>query len=427
MQKRIRVLLLGHYFGRGGAGRAFARIYAALKAVENQTGLEVEAIALRGDFGGEPKVDRLKWTPAILLFWFLVAVQRVLSGRFLGQRLTGLRSNPVVPSPLLKQIQGRKFDVINLHWLGDATLSIEQIGLLQAPLVWTLHDMWPYSGDKHMERSAQKPPRNRANRGLMWIDSDRSRRVLERKQASWADRSRVVAPSSWAARNAAKSSLFADARIHEIPPPIDLNFWSPASNRESEIPPENRQVKRVAFPLFKGPPNWVKGGHLVPKIVEQLSRMTGLDELEIWLFGGGARNRLTSPRSERVRRFGHLDDVSLRNLYRQVDVVGVPSLNETFGLVAQEAQACGTPVVGFSDTGMESIVDSGLSGLVVEHGNVVSFVAAVRTLLDCPSSESSDRALRTRERAETLWPMERIGALYADVLRDRALSRHPGN
>ena len=39
--------------------------------------------------------------------------------------------------------------LLNLHWLGDSTLSIEEIGRLPCPVLWTLHDQWPFSGAEH--------------------------------------------------------------------------------------------------------------------------------------------------------------------------------------------------------------------------------------------------------------------------------------
>jgi hypothetical protein len=43
----------------------------------------------------------------------------------------------------------RRADLVHLHWLGDGTLSIEEIGRLLMPLVWTLHDQWAFCGAEH--------------------------------------------------------------------------------------------------------------------------------------------------------------------------------------------------------------------------------------------------------------------------------------
>jgi D-inositol-3-phosphate glycosyltransferase len=62
---------------------------------------------------------------------------------------------------------------------------------------------------------------------------------------------------------------------------------------------------------------------------------------------------------------------SLVDVYRAADVVAVPSYNESFGLVALEAQACGTPVVAARVGGLPVAVTDGVSGLLVDgHGDV---------------------------------------------------------
>ena len=50
---------------------------------------------------------------------------------------------------LLKQIQSINPDLVHLHWINNEMISIEQIGKITKPIVWTLHDMWPYCGAEH--------------------------------------------------------------------------------------------------------------------------------------------------------------------------------------------------------------------------------------------------------------------------------------
>lgn len=50
---------------------------------------------------------------------------------------------------LNKLYQKGQIDLVHLHWLGDSTLSIEEIGRLSMPVVWTLHDQWAFCGSEH--------------------------------------------------------------------------------------------------------------------------------------------------------------------------------------------------------------------------------------------------------------------------------------
>jgi D-inositol-3-phosphate glycosyltransferase len=71
----------------------------------------------------------------------------------------------------------------------------------------------------------------------------------------------------------------------------------------------------------------------------------------------------------------------LADHYRAADVAVVPSHNESFGLVALEAQACGTPVVAAAVGGLPTAVDDGVSGLLVPSRNPADYAAAIRRVL----------------------------------------------
>jgi len=74
----------------------------------------------------------------------------------------------------------------------------------------------------------------------------------------------------------------------------------------------------------------------------------------------------------------------LADWYRAATVVMVPSYSESFGLVAVEAQACGTPVIAASVGGLRTAVQDGVSGILVEGHDPADYAAALRRLLGSP-------------------------------------------
>jgi D-inositol-3-phosphate glycosyltransferase len=74
----------------------------------------------------------------------------------------------------------------------------------------------------------------------------------------------------------------------------------------------------------------------------------------------------------------------LADWYRAATVVMVPSYSESFGLVAVEAQACGTPVVAASVGGLRTAVRDGVSGILVDGHHPARYAAALRRLFDSP-------------------------------------------
>ncbi|MCU1599409.1 MAG: UDP-Glycosyltransferase/glycogen phosphorylase, partial [Frankiales bacterium] len=79
---------------------------------------------------------------------------------------------------------------------------------------------------------------------------------------------------------------------------------------------------------------------------------------------------------------------ALRDWYTAADLVAVPSFNESFGLVALEAQACGTPVVATDIGGLRTTVADGVSGLLVDGHATLDWAAALRRALSLRTSLS---------------------------------------
>jgi D-inositol-3-phosphate glycosyltransferase len=103
--------------------------------------------------------------------------------------------------------------------------------------------------------------------------------------------------------------------------------------------------------------------------------------------------------------------------YRAADVVLVPSRTESFGLVALEAAACGTPVVASSVGGLRAIVDHGVSGYLVEERDPYAYAAHVEDVLRDPEHTAEMRARAAARARQYTWSIAaaRLRRLYADV------------
>jgi D-inositol-3-phosphate glycosyltransferase len=107
----------------------------------------------------------------------------------------------------------------------------------------------------------------------------------------------------------------------------------------------------------------------------------------------------------------------LSTWYRAVDVCVVPSRSESFGLVALEAAACGTPVVAAAVGGLRTLVDHGRTGLLVEDRHPAAYAAALSTVLERPDrARAMGREGAARATAYT-WSTTaaRLRRLYADL------------
>jgi D-inositol-3-phosphate glycosyltransferase len=112
----------------------------------------------------------------------------------------------------------------------------------------------------------------------------------------------------------------------------------------------------------------------------------------------------------------------LAQWYRAATIVMVPSHSESFGLVAVEAQACGTPVVAASVGGLRTAVRDGSSGVLVDSRDPADYARAVRRLIDEPG-ELARLSLGARRHASRFgWSatVDQLLETYAVIMSETA-------
>jgi D-inositol-3-phosphate glycosyltransferase len=205
---------------------------------------------------------------------------------------------------------------------------------------------------------------------------------------------RIIAPTT-TERDQLIEFYDADAsRIYVAPPGVDLATFTPGDRAAAK--------KRFGFsddPLvvFVGRLQPFKGTDIAVDAMAYLQRM--IPGAQLAIVGGDSprgsrgervRLRLAARRlgvSDRLRFMEPVGHAELPELYRAADVVVVPSASESFGLVALEASACGTPVVATAVGGLREIVRDGESGYLVMRRDPKSFAAALSRVLADPGAQ----------------------------------------
>lgn len=181
--------------------------------------------------------------------------------------------------------------------------------------------------------------------------------------------------------------------IHVVPPGVDLTRFSPGDKAAAK--------RRFSFGddptvVFVGRLQPFKGTDLAVQALAQLRRM--VPDARLVIVGGDSprgsrgeriRLRLTARMLGVADRVHFLEPVphgELPELYRAADVVVVPSASESFGLVALEAAACGTPVVASAVGGLRLTVRDGETGYLVGARDPSDFAAALSRVLADPSA-----------------------------------------
>lgn len=224
------------------------------------------------------------------------------------------------------------------------------------------------------------------------------------------------------------------AKLHIIPCGVDLNVFRPMRQSDAREALGRDQCERIV--LFVGRIEQIKG-------IDVLLRALGLlffrhpelrNDLCLLVVGGALDPNDDSPEIEKIEELqrlvhqhrmeanvsfvGSMDQQRLALFYAAADVCAVPSLTESFGLVALESMACGTPVVGTRVGGLQTLIEHGESGLLVPAGDYQALAESIAKVL-------TDHRLRmhlahgARDRAEHYsWRSvgDRVEALYAKIL-----------
>ena len=315
-------------------------------------------------------------------------------------------------------------DVYHLHWTADL-VDFRMLPILarHAPLVWTLHDMNPFTGGCHYDLGCGRFQAGCGECPLLARPhpGDVSAAVLRRKRAVLgeirADVMTVVTPSRWMAGESRRSAVLGGFATRVIPNGIDLDVFHPgdrpAARARLGLGTDERAVLFVAELLNDARKGW-------RELREALEAVAQLPRLRVLTLGQGDTQGLSGPAFHHLGQLS--DDASIRDAYLAADLFVMPSLQDNFPNTVLEALACGTPVAGFATGGVADAVEHGVSGLLAATGDTVELAAHIRTVL---TDDPLRAAMRTAARARAVahYGTERQALAYREVYAGLIASR----
>ncbi|MBK6768818.1 MAG: glycosyltransferase [Ardenticatenales bacterium] len=225
------------------------------------------------------------------------------------------------------------------------------------------------------------------------------------------------------------------SKIEIIPPGVDLDVFRPMPREQALAHLQRDPCERMI--LFVGRMDPIKGlDTLIRAMGIVVARDPSLRENAcLCVVGGDTSEDLRRADAELgrlndlaeslglghlVRFIGALGQDALRYYYNAAEVVVVPSRYESFGMVALEAMACGTPVIASDVGGLSTLIRDGRTGFLVPDGDPEALAAKLQPLLALPEIHDTlgEHGIATAEAYG--WPAiaERVEALYGQVWRD---------
>jgi len=359
----MKVLLVSNYDIKGGAARATYRLHQGLQSIG------VNSQILVNYKSSNDENVRLMPTQFGERFKGIRAKLNRLPLKLYPKLGSGIFSPQWVPDSLADEVAKINPDVINLHWVCEGYMQIETLARFNKPVVWTLHDMWAFTGGCHYSENCDRYldacgacPQLHSTK-----EADISRWIWWRKAQAWQNLNlTLVTPSHWLAECAKSSSLFEKYSVKVIANGLDPEVYKPLDRsqvRDSLNLPRHKQL--VLFGAMQGTEDRWKGFPLLVPALQGLSKSGWEDRIELVVFGSSEPENAIDV-GFKIHYLGRLEDESLSKVYAAADVMVVPSRYEAFGQTASEALACGTPVVAFDVTGLKDIVDRHENGYLAQ-------------------------------------------------------------
>jgi D-inositol-3-phosphate glycosyltransferase len=343
-----------------------------------------------------------------------------------GIRVIAIKAGPCAPIPkddlprFLPEFLGgvirhtrddvRGYDIVHSHywlsgWVGRAAKEV-----WQAPLVTSFHTLGKV---KNYALARGEPPEPQTR--------------IEGEQRIIDVSDRILAPTPSEAGQLVGLYRADPDRIRLVPPGVDHTIFMP---RDRVAARDRLHLKDLRLALYVGRLQPHKGPDVA---VQTLAELIARDpetshDLQLALVGGPSGGDAEVARlmelaaalgvEDRVIFYPPQPQSRLADFYAAADVVLVPSRSESFGLVALEAGACGTPVVAASVGGLRSVIDDGETGFLVEGHDPGDHAEQALRILRSPGLQSSVGARAARAALRFTWDVtaDEVASVYGELV-----------
>jgi glycosyltransferase involved in cell wall biosynthesis len=412
----MKILHLSYSISKGGASRAALRIHQSLLKKKINSFIKISIL-------NSPKLNIKNVIEPNLLRGYFNKIKSGIESRISN----ALRKNNFVknsislfPTHIHKFINKSDYDIIHLHWINGETISIEDIGKITKPLVWTMQDMWPFTGSEHYTfKNYWKhgySNNNKHKTNLVNIDIEKF--TWQRKIKNWKKKINIVGTSKWITNCASSSYLMKKFPTVTINNTLDVNFWRSQNKKNCKKYfnlPQN--VKLLGFSSVGHKNERLKGKDLFLSAIKNIN----YDERNIAFFSIGDSNEFSEIKNINNIKIFNIsrlnNDVEIRRFYNCLDLIIVPSRLEAFGQTASEAISCGVPVVCFNSTGLKDIIVHKKNGYLAKPYSSKELGEGIEYILKLNKKKYKEMCLHSIKIAQKKFSFDFISNQYIKLYK----------
>jgi len=407
----LKILHISTYDTSGGAARAMYRLHRGLLNSGQQSLVYVQRkysneneIVTAGNcqkFVGKLK-SRIDQLPLKLLY----------------PNRNSIFSPAFVPDVLARIVKQLQPDIIHLHWIADGFIRIESLKKINKPIVWTLHDMWAFTGGCHYSDGCMNYHQSCGNCAVIGSGEsfDLSRRVWNRKNRAWKDLNlTLVSPSKWLAECAKNSCLMNDKRVEMIHNGINTNIFKPCNKKKvRELLNLPKDKKLILFGAAGGNRDPRKGFKHLYDALQILVRNGWKDQIGIIVFGS-SESESVSNLGVKAYFYDNINDENLlASIYAAADVFVAPSLQDNLPNTILESMSSSTPCVAFSIGGMPDMIEHLHNGYLAKPLDFADLAKGILWVLR-DENRYLDLCKYARKKVEESFELRHIAEKYLKI------------
>ncbi len=252
---------------------------------------------------------------------------------------------------LTKSKEYKKADIIHIHWLSEGFINLRSISKIKKPVIWTVRDMWPFTGGSHYTMDFEK-----------YEKSALAKFVRTFKKNCYKKNIHFITTSNWMKKIAQQSEILQNKKIIQIDNNIDLKNFSSLPKDKAREKLKISTKKKIILYGAQNPQSKRKGWNFFIDALRQIDKK----DYFLLIFGKFWSHKVLDEIGIEYKSMGFINETNLLNeVYSSADLFVASSIHDAWPKTFAEAMYCGTPVVCFDNTSISEIVDHKKNGYVV--------------------------------------------------------------
>ena len=243
--------------------------------------------------------------------------------------------------------------IIHIHWLNQGFIKLGSLSKINKPLVWTMRDMWSFTGGSHYTMDFEK-----------YEKSYISKIIKNFKKKNYNKNFHFIAVSDWLRNKAQKSSTLKEYDIKRIYNNINTNDFDIITKKQAKSFLKISTKKKIILYGAQNPQSKRKGWSIFIRTLKKLDNT----KYFLLIFGNFWSQESLDKIGIEYKSLGFINDKKiLNNTYSSADLFVASSIEDAWPKTFAEAMYCGTPVVCFDNTSISEIVDHKVNGYIVKN------------------------------------------------------------